>query len=140
MLYHDGCCRGSGHVDRTSFSATRSSPCGQACCPLEPRPKLSLSAAAVCQHQTHRKITAGKMRRQPRNFERKLTGSTQESVFPGQTGTPFHLKNWLTFYLDLIGNHCDDLNQRTQLTPSIHSMRTVCFFFIKTIGRSLYCF
>ena len=38
----------------------------------------------------------------PRHFESRLLSSAQEIVFPSQTRNPFHLKNWRTFFLDVI--------------------------------------
>ena len=41
--------------------------------------------------------------------------SAQESLFPDQTGNPFHLKNLLTSYLDFIEITGDDLTRRPNL-------------------------
>ena len=45
--------------------------------------------------------------------------SAQESVFPGQTGNPFHLKNLLTSCLDFIVITCDVLTRSTELVFSM---------------------
>ncbi len=43
------------------------------------------------------------------NENTQKLSSAQESVFLGQTGNPFHRKNWLTFYTDFKSVACFEL-------------------------------